>query len=47
MSMKNNISNIKEEARLSAIKKIRTELRKNKDFYSLKKLDRLIENGEI
>ena len=45
--MKNNISEIKEEARLSAIKKIRKELENKKDFYLIKKLDGLIKNGEI
>lgn len=45
--MKNNISEIKKEAKLSAIKKIKKELQKNKDFYLLEKLDRLIKNGEV
>lgn len=45
--MKNNIVNIKKEAREFAIKKIQKELLQNKEFYLLEKLDGLIENGEI
>lgn len=45
--IKKNINTLKEEARNSAIKSITKELKKNKDFYSLKKLRDLIKNGEI
>ena len=43
----NNISKIREEAKQEAIKKTRKELKKNKDFYLLKKLELLIKNGQI
>ncbi len=43
----NNISNIREEAKNSAIKKIKKQLEKDKEFYKLKKLNSLIKNGQI
>tara|TARA_Y100000310_G_scaffold200877_1_gene200943 strand:+ start:2879 stop:3019 length:141 start_codon:yes stop_codon:yes gene_type:complete len=44
---KNNLLIIKEEAKNSAIKKIKKRLLKNKDFASIEKLNQLLENGKL
>ena len=44
---KNNISEIREEAKNSAIKQIMKELKKEGDFYSLRRLEKLVKRGAI
>lgn len=45
--LKNNFNQIHALAKDSAIKKIKKQLKKGKEFYLLKKLDLLIKNEEI
>lgn len=45
--VRHNITNIRKEAKNSAIKKIKRDLKKSKEFYLLKKLELLLKNGQI